>query len=205
MATVKNYKQELLIAGYVRKIEIVYNIINIPADIIDIIYLFHLFCNRWNEKYTHNDMLIDGTTNKITLNGDISFATAYGCNVIANGIHKWKIKVLSISYESGFKAYPCVGIIEDNEENLEKHVDNSHWEHIGYQFCAGNGMCFGMNDPNEQINTGLRWKTPNDVIEITLDLNQGTLQFAVNGNDPVIIWGKNGDNCIIKKDHIDWH
>ena len=37
-----------------------------------------------------------------------------------------------------------------------------------------------------------------DILEIILDLNERTLQFAVNGEDPMIVWGKDGNDCIEK-------
>ena len=202
MATVGSHKQELLVAGYVREIEIMYKLINIPVEIIDIIYLFQQFCDVWNKQYIHKDILLDSIANTITFTSDIKVvvATAYGTNMIEDGIHKWKIKILSISSDVESSAVPLVGIIKSDEQVLKKYLDNPAWEYDGYQFCAGSGFFYGMNNPNDRkdVFSKLTWNKANDILHVILDLNQGTLQFGINEEDPMIVWGKDGQDCIEK-------
>ena len=195
----------MLVAGYVRHIEIIYKMTSVPKPIIDIIYLFQQFCDLWSKTYTHHGISINDMANTIIVTaGDDTFKsrTAYGSNVIEDGIHKWKIKILSIRYDFSFAGVPFIGIIKDDEQYLKKYVDRGTWECDGYLFCGGNGEFCGMNDPDdvkyEDLLMGLKWKRPNDILEIVLDLNQRTLQFSVNGEDPMIVWGKDGDDCIEK-------
>ena len=185
MTTYKHHKQELLVSGYVRNIERMYDIKNIPLDIMDIIYLYQQFCDKWSRKYSHDDIIIDGIKNTITFSKDTN-VTAFGSHVAENGIFKWKIRIISISYESVFKAYPYVGIIKDDDSVLKAYTDRASWEYDGYQFCAGTGSFYGMGDPDEGESFDVKWNKPNDILEIILDLNQRTLEFIINEIESVV-------------------
>ena len=184
MATYKDHKQELLVSAYVREMEKIYNIMNIPVDIIDIIHLYQQVCDKWSKEYSHPDIIIDDTDNTITFDADDT-ATAFGTRLVDNGVYKWVIKRLT-KQRSQYKTHPYIGIIKDNQQDLEKYVDISSWEYVGYQYCGGSGYICGMNRPEQGFEFNFEWNKINDELEIILDLNQQTLAFSLNEKDPVI-------------------
>ena len=176
--------QELLVAGYVREMEKIYDITNIPVDIIDIIYLYQQVCDKWSKKYSHHDIIIDDIDNTITFDADHT-ATAFGTRLVDTGVYKWMIKRLT-KESTYYKTYPYIGIIKDNQENLDKYIDSSSWEYVGYQYCAGSGYICGINRMPFEFNFEWNEYKLNDKLEIILDLNQQTLAFSLNGKDAVV-------------------
>ena len=52
--------------------------------------------------------------------------TIYGCNVVKTGIQSWKLRFATKI------PWICIGIIEDNEQVLKAHANNSdHWNGSG--------------------------------------------------------------------------
>ena len=154
MAKVKDYKQELLVAGFVRELQMVYKIKKIPKEIIDIIYIYQHFCDKWNKKHSFNDITIDEIRNSITFNTE-GISTAYGSIQVEDGIIKWKIKIISTTRDEE-DDYPFIGIIKDNEHVLDHFKDDDCWESHGYQFCGGTGKCNGMDRAKQRL-LQIRW------------------------------------------------
>ena len=194
MAKEKDYRQELLVSGFVREIEAVYKIKNIPNEIVNIIYVYQRIYDEWDKIHSSHNVTFDTTKNKVTFTLEDA-STVFGSEEVDDGIFKWKIKIISMTQDS--TAYPCIGIIKDEESILEKYKDRDDWESNGYQFCGGTGYLYDMNDESEGRELELRWKKPNDILEIILDLNTGTMELSVNGEDFVVAWG-NEDNYIKK-------
>ena len=184
-----DHKQELLVAGYMREIEIMYKMMNIPMEIIHIIYLYKQFCDKWDKKYSHNSIIIDDITNQIMFTS-IDDTTAFGCHVVEgdlNGFYKWKIRLISIKYDAIFRAHPYVGIIKDDENILNEYIDNGSWQFDGYQFCGGTGSFYSMDAPDVTHSIDFKWKCPNDILEIILDFEEQTLKLVLNEKESVIV------------------
>ena len=180
--------RKLLVDGYIRNIETVYRTLDIPIEIIDIIYLYQKLYDSWSKKYSHTSAIIDDVTNVITFNSGKP-CTAYGCHVVDTGIFKWKIKILSrCDEDKRCHHYPYIGIIKDDNEVLQTFADDPDWESEGYQFCGGSGQFYGMNLYGHVGYSyvpfdNLRWKEPGDVLEIILNLHQKRLDVVVNETD----------------------
>ena len=57
MATLKkNYRRELLVAGYVRDMKTIHKIKNVPSEINDIIYSYQRLLDVWNKKYSNKSV-----------------------------------------------------------------------------------------------------------------------------------------------------
>ena len=173
-------KMKLLVWGFIHDIHKIHKSLNIPVDINDIIYLYIKFCDEWSREYTHNDINIDVITNEIKSNSN-GLMNAFGSQTVQSGVYKWQIKILSLHYKSNFDARPYVGIIKDDEEQLRLYVGSGSWERVGYQFCGGNGCKFASK--SYDYSCMFRWKNPNDVLTIVLDLDEGTMRLGVNDKD----------------------
>ena len=173
-------KKELLVAGYVREIENHYKIRNIPTEIKDMIYLYQQFHDIWSEKYSHKDIIIDRKkgTFKVTSKYDI---TVYGSQVVSSGTSTWKIKILWTP-QSELESW--IGIIEDKSaEILAKYANDFAWDRFGYQLSCFNGLLYSGMEKVRSPSYGCEWKRQGDIMEMTLDLNEGTLKFKVNDRD----------------------
>ena len=65
--------------------------------------------------------------------------------------------------------------------------DAVDWELDGYQFSAGCGELFYMEDLDDFVNFEFRWNKPNDILEIILYSDERELQLIVNGRQSDVI------------------
>ena len=198
MATSKNRRRELLVAGYVRNLETLLTI-NVPIEITDIIYLYQRLLDTWNRKYSHKDITIDENAGIMKINV-AEHVTAYGTLVVSKGVFKWKIKILST--DEGTNAPSWIGIVEDDESLLQRYYNNSNWDHNGCQLCGGSGSLYSkqVGIIKNAMNYNCRWSEQGDVLEMTLDLDQQKLSFVVNGED----FGVRFENVKLSKYRIAW-
>ena len=187
MPTKKKYRQELLVWGYMKEMENVYKIQNMPLEINDIVYLYQTLYEEWSKKYTHESLRIDESG--LVLTGESSECrTAYGESSISEGTFTWKIKIISARYK-GDALYgdgPYIGIIEDDEKHLDKYKEDGNWEYHGYQLSVGNGILWSyiFDDQHEETEDyHCQFENDGDILEMTLDLDVRTLNFKVNGKD----------------------
>ena len=179
MATVKDEKGELLVAGYVRNIEKVYKILNIPIEINDIIYLYQRLYDEWNKEYSSKKLIIDETGCMITFNTSAR-AIAVGSHIVENGTCIWRIKMKSFTYDpKSDGSPPYVGIIEHVEE-----IGNfRRWsKSIEYELCGKSGRLLHSHKIIKN-KSDCRWNKEGDILEITLDLQEQTLSFKVGDVD----------------------
>ena len=190
MAREKDYEQELLVAGFVREIERMYDIKNIPNEINDIIYLYQRHYDEWDTKWSNDKVSIDETNTRITINNG-GHAMAFGKHVVSQGIFIWRIKI-SCFNKTSFESPPYVGIIENNDKNLERYKDDFLWDNVGYQLCGGNSLLCGPADYGDYVKTDdyqCLWKNQDDILEIKLDLNEKTVGFKINDKDFGVAFG----------------
>ena len=174
-------RTELLVWGYIRNIQKMYRHLNIPFEINDIIYLYQRVCDEWCQKYKSIDISIDTDKSMVTANTDCS-VTMYGQQVVNEGVFKWGVKIISFTRE-GHSGYPFVGIVKNNEEDLEEFLNDTDFDLFGYQYCGGTGNFYNKND---QLGTAdFTWNQNGDILEITLDLNKQSLSVRMNDGDLV--------------------
>ena len=186
----KSYRQDLLVSGYVRAIEeicIDSLLQNVPTAINDIIYLYQMLYDGWSRRYSNKRILISNNSRMILVdkNGD---RTAFGASVISPQnikIFRWRIKM--ISAKDGFKETPSfIGVIADDEEAMRGYHDSLGWSRCGYQLCGGSGELYCNYHETKCIATNsyqCRFHKEGDVLEMTLDLNELTISYALNGQD----------------------
>ena len=95
MATKRNTKQKLLVWGYIREVEKVYEIANIPSEINDIIHLYQKICDKWSKKYSSKQIKIDEFESMIFAEQD-DRSTVFGEAVVSEGIFTWRIQIMSM-------------------------------------------------------------------------------------------------------------
>ena len=190
MATVKDERGELLVAGYVRNIEKVYKILNIPIEINDIIYLYQRLYDEWSREYASEKITIDETGSIVKINRT-GHATvpAFGSHIVTQDAFKWRIKMKVFTYDKNKDGSPpYIGIVEDVKE-LKESINSkkmSTWTKFAYLLCGKTGRvifhhAIGIDD------CGCRWNKKDDILEMTLDLNKQTLSFKVNDKNGAIV------------------
>ena len=184
MASKKNHKRELLVAGYVRNVETIHKIKSVPIEINDIIYLYQRLLDVWNKKYSNEGVVIDESTGIMSVNSEED-VTAYGSIIVSKDVFKWRIKLVSVG-ENDIVTPSFIGIIENEEALLMRYQDRFHWDRNGCQLCGGSGSLYssmpGILKPLHG-NYQCRWKKQDDILEMTLDLNEHTLSYKVNDTD----------------------
>ena len=177
--------REFMVAGYVRNITIMNNVLYVPNEIIQIIHLFARLCDEWSRKYSLGEAeIIDNNIDAIVRIKTDNMMTVFGSNVISQGIYKWQIKIIKMKHnsedESGHPPY--IGIIEDDEKLLQRHNINTNWDRCGYQLSTSVALYGGnRNNHAEERDYQCKWKNDQDILEIELDLNERTISFTLNG------------------------
>ena len=185
MATSRNQKQELLVWGFIREIEKVYKIMNVPFEINDIIYLYQRIYDEWSKKYSSDNVIINNDTKSMLTINTKEYVTAFGSHIVTEGVFKWKIQMQKMTNKPGFGKPPFVGIMEDSEANLKRYKDDCNWDDNGYQFCAQSGALFCPYTEREKKTDKYecRWMQKGEILHVILDLNDKTLSFKVNDED----------------------
>ena len=195
MATKRRDKLYLLVCGYVRNVEKEYKTLNIAQEINDIIYLYQSFCDEWSELHSSEYIVIDKEQNMITFLTSLT-STAFGEHIVADGTFTWRIKLIEL-YLGPYKQPPYVGIIKVDVSILDKfdwkvYKTGFRWNRIGYQLCGGNSLLRSdRGDEAKSHHDGkCEWTKPDDILEITLDLEKRELHFIVNDEEPGV-WFSN--------------
>ena len=180
-------RRQLLVCGFVKRIEQKFKIMNVPKEIHDIIYLYQKFYDEWSRKYSHHDIEINQKEGMITVNTP-NDASAYGTTIVSEGIFIWRVKIVLFDYDV-YGGIPYIGIIKNdqygNDEEMRAIVlqsDGIDWDKYGCQYCGGSGGLFAEN-AESVIHNPCKWRMEGDILEMTLDLNEKTLSFKVNNDD----------------------
>ena len=187
MSTIYSDRGELLVCGYIRHIEKEYETLCIPEEIGDIIYSYQRSCDEWDKEHSNKHLIIDSNEGIVCFESE-SEMTAFGKQIVCKGIFKWTLKIISIKPRI-FEPCPYIGIIDCDEDNLKEHVNDGSWETVGYQLCAGNNGLWGRS-LGITASYKCLWCQINDILEIVLDLNDGTLRFILNDKDCGIAFNK---------------
>ena len=179
MSTVYSDRQELLVCGYVRNIEKEYETLCIPEEIGDIIYSYQRSCDEWDKDHSNKLLIIDSNKGIVSFENE-SEMTAFGKQIVCKGMFKWTLKIISIKARI-FEPCPYIGIIDCGGDNLTEHANDGSWETVGYQLCAGNNGLWGRCDGFGSYQC--LWCKVDDVLEIIMDLNNGTLRYTLNDKD----------------------
>eukprot|EP01084_Bolivina_argentea_P113673 202574_1 len=206
-------REQLLVSGYIRLILMVYETINVPAEIYQIIYRYQesehwqMPQRKGTDKLTiHNMNVLDYGNPNIISTGRSTYVMRY-CNVYgslshistSNLIHNWNIKILA---HSGRYEYIYLGIIQAN--HINGHDDTEPFTKTGFGYAlSGNGWIHSLGDikgmdRDDRYNMGKPghgFGRGCDVL-MSLNLNESILSFKVKlWSDENVVEIKN-----IKKD-----
>ena len=79
---------------------------------------------------------------------------------------------------------PYIGIIEDNVKYMKQYQNDNNWDEHGYQLSACPEVFYGSDDECEHDDDyECKWNKDGDILEMTLNLNERTLSFALNDED----------------------
>ena len=173
--------RELLVWGYMREIEKVHKNLNIPFEINEIIYLYQRLYDEWSEKYKSEHISIDANKSMVTINTNNAI-TIYGKEVVKEGIFKWKVKIISFTYND-FGSYPHIGIVQDNENDLNNYLGNTDFDDFGYLLCGKSGDLWALSDKKYTPYTHNIWRNNDTILEMRLDLVDGTLSFKTDDEE----------------------
>lgn len=174
-------RKELLVWGYIRDIEKMYIHFNIPIEINDIIYLYQRFYDAWCQKYKAECVEIDADQSMVSIDTK-SGVTVYGEEVIKQGIHEWKVNIISFKIFDG-SSFPHIGIIENDEDVLLEYLTNTNFDDFGHLFCGGVGDAYSFAEQLDDIKANFVWMKKGDTLVMKLDLNKGKLYFKMNDSD----------------------
>ena len=158
--------------GYIRKM-----MINIPEEIITIIILFYEPRDKWLNLYENKRIKF---INKYTAECiEQRLVSCHGSRVISIGeSFKWRIKLLKHQRNSNDYA-PYIGVIKNVPEYLSNTITDPKYGSIGYLFCSGTKTRLR---PSEK-EYGVPFVKVDDILELTLNLRNFTICYAINGED----------------------
>ena len=174
----KMIKTDILVSGYVRNAMNEYNYkVEIPEEIISLVFLFWFIqiCDEWDGSLSHDRFVeIDGSTAKVR--NRFGTCSMFGTKVIETGTFKWSLK---------FKTdinWSCIGICIDTKEELEKSKrDNYYGRDVGcgcFWFGGRGSLCW--DDQEMWLYSGA-WHKAGTKIEMTLNMDDQTIQYKING------------------------
>ena len=169
----KRIDANILTAGYIRQqIEIV-NKLLIPEDIKNLcfIYWYIASCDTWNTQFSNSHFEIHSQNLKIKALNEHS--TAYGNHAVSSGVFSWKLRFNKQT------DWFCVGIIEDNDELLKKHVSDNDYDLTDYGcFFFYSGVFFYRGGIKGY---GEKFTNKDDEITVILDMDEKRVALEING------------------------
>ena len=132
--------------------------------------------DSWDPQCIGTKMTLSGPSVKIKMGSGNGRAAVFGKMVISEGTHSWTIRADSLDKTGG--SYAMFGIWKTQfSPEPNKHM-NDIGRHKSYFLAANGGKLYdtkkGSSSPEAQFTDG-------DVVKMTLDLEKGTLSYAVNG------------------------
>jgi len=193
-----------LVHGYIRKIKLspLYYLFSIvPSDIKSIVEMYqqkYACDDKWDNAISSQDITITEDTDKYIIKMDKNHdSTAFGHNIISQGIAKWRLQILSLT--CSWDEPPFIGIIEDSTNNLQMYKENSNWYYKGYQLSIGDGKIISAFTNDHKVSTNTDMVKDNakmtrdlkeaDIIDIVLNLYERSLtfRFISQGKDDLVI------------------
>ena len=172
-------KTDILVTGYIREYGKEYSLL-IPVDINTLCFQFWIIkiCDEWDEEFSFKNIDIDGPI--VKYKGNCDEALVYGCHSIDKGSYSWEIQMTRKTDEAWF----FMGIIEDEPDILKKSSTD-------FDYLFDNACC--LHDDGKlsrgRISSGKPYIPTNVLrskkykIQMTLDMDNHTLRYAVNGKD----------------------
>ncbi len=184
-------KDKSTVNGYIRKIEPNIFSLNIPMVVNDLcIKYYHISKDRFDPILHGKDITVSDNkiTFKISNKFEYSNSSAFLSNIVSNGKHQWKFKIVNK------KTYPYIGVRpnktdpNDNELNDNNELNQCvrGYGLFGLWYPRYYGLLRGLkyNDSRTLFCVNKKYcptrKNDGDIIDMYLDLNKFELSFVIN-------------------------
>eukprot|EP01084_Bolivina_argentea_P113763 202697_1 len=201
-----NYKQKLLVHGFIRTYYDIYPFIidYFPIDLMNLCYFFYFietFTDKWDKTISHSTFNISSNDTFIETLTPVYWRNAFGERIITKGmLAKWNFKVLtnpfSYKYSHGhrqngyYQGKIVIGLIDATQVN--RAVDTSPEElatkKIAYGYKGNVNLMTGYTGNMKPSRYGRPWKD-GDKITMIVDMRgvenkyKGILKFE-NNHEP---------------------
>ena len=175
-STGSRIKTDILTNGYIRQnIEEKVKLL-IPSEIKQLCfkYWFINVCDEWDKQFSNKAYEINGQCIKLVKNVYFQPA-AFGSYVVKSGIFSWIIKCKTDIN------WMCIGIIEDDQSLLNKHINDADYDDFDYGGSFFNHRSWYFNATATEY--GCKCGKKGDIIIMTLDINNHTIKFKINDID----------------------
>lgn len=182
----QRFEHDLLVIGWIKnEIERKYNHLKVPFALKQLCYRFWLIkvSDKWDiEQYDKQRISVHD-------DGSITAKKIYACSIY--GKHQvdigrkyiWTLKMNKWCCGwSSIVAQPYIGIIKSDIKLLKKCETMVPKGNSAYGWGASKAKIDGQK-AYESISYGEKCIKPNDIIEMSLDLQNMTLSYKINGND----------------------
>ena len=171
-------KYKLLVAGFLKRMEIQYNL-QIPTDFIGIICTYKLPCDTWSKQYsTKTISIIDDVSVSFGSDQQYPDTIVYGNHVVDSGVYEWTLQMI----EPPTDALIEVGVTEDNPDIFSQSLyqTDCRWRLHGLCFSCRKGIYWqGFSEILEFATfTPVYWNEIHDIIFVKLDLDCGALYLG---------------------------
>ena len=177
-------RDALLVWGFIRTLEIMHNLTNIPMAIYEIVYSFQKVYEYFGDM--HSRHILDDRKMRVTASTHLN---GYGAVIIESTVKQrylWKFKIISIEQEYGFG----LGIIDNNYLKHDWPIFLCKGDSYGYcgktVYSKNTGGVFDRNQ-SEYNNFNLEEKDilfkKDDIVEMELNMSAKVLLIKIEKDE----------------------
>ena len=153
----------------------------IPNEIYEIVLLYYLVGDKWNEKYIFDNYKISGIDNEILTKLNNGHKSMFLSEIVGpKGKHIWKYKIIKHGGLYGRFGVVLNRLIED-KQLWATHLCTIPNTCYVWECMIGNELLMHEYDRWSGIKYGVKC-VKNDIVSVILDCNKNELSYAVNGN-----------------------
>ena len=187
-------KHKYLIYGYIHRIESKFKSLKIPKELFYLFAIFYVPLPDWDKELMQKDIIIK--ENRCIVNIDTSinsyWRSIFGKRVVTKyGKYEWNFEIVSINKEKiigGQGWHIVIGILKDKySKKLIKHLGGSIFIEFGKSigFVTSSPRIQGgiSHHKKKYANSTAKFENKGDKLKMTLDLDNKTLSYKINGKD----------------------
>ena len=178
----KRIKTDILVCGFIREGGTQCELL-IPDDINTICFLFWFIkvCDEWDKKYLADGVEINGQMMKAP--DTFEWTSVYGRHSIDKGSYTWEVTIKASCQWFSF------GLIEDKPDILEEFIESINYVDAHGCVLHDNGKFYrGSTSPLKDYSAA--FEDADAKITMTLDMDNHTLRYIVNGKDYGVVTDK---------------